>query len=218
MVQNHDRFPNRPCACGADESGGCVGGFEDGSNYYTLAYIPHNNKWNGAYRKIKIDLAAHGYSLSYRRGYYATPENAVEQDPARELNATLQPAAPEATMLRLTSEVVPPDKQNQYFVIKTTIKPDEVRFTTDAAGVRHGKLLLVLAALNTSVKQPEKPPQTSTILKLDFTPEQYRQVARTGIQFGLRLALKPGTYRLRLGVGDMSSYRLGTLNIPLTVR
>jgi len=56
------------------------------------------------------------------------------------------------------------------------------------------------------------------VLKLDFTPEQYRQVAKTGIQFGLQLGLKPGEYRLRLGVGDMSSYRLGTLNIPLTVR
>ena len=193
-------------------------GFEDGSNYYTLAYIPHKNNWNGAYRKIKVELAAHGYSLSYRRGYYATPDSAVEANPAKELNAALQPAAPEATMLRLTSDVVPPDKQNPYFVIKTTIKPDEVRFTTDAAGVRHGKLLVVLAALNEGAKRSEKPSQTSAVLKLDFTPEQYRQVAKTGIQFGLQLGLKPGEYRLRLGVGDMSSYRLGTLNIPLTVR
>ncbi len=193
-------------------------GFEDGSNYYTLAYIPQNSKWNGAYRKIKINLAAHGYSLSYRRGYYATPENAVEANPAKELNLALQPAAPEATMLRLTSEVVPPDKQNPYFVIKTTIKPEEVHFTTDAAGIRHGRLLVVLATLHEDAKQPEKPRQTSTVLKLDFTPEQYRQVAKAGIQFGLTLALKPGDYRLRLGVWDMSSYRLGTLNIPLTVR
>src|SRR6185437_7072218 len=128
-------------------------GFEDGSNYYTLAYIPHKNNWNGAYRKIKVDLAAHGYSLSYRRGYYATPDSAVEANPAKELNAALQPAAPEATMLRLTSDVVPPNKQNPYFVIKTTITPDEVRFTTDAKGIRHGKLLVVLAALNEGAKR-----------------------------------------------------------------
>jgi len=75
-----------------------------------------------------------------------------------------------------------------------------------------------LAALNEGAKRSEKPSQTSAVLKLDFTPEQYRQVAKTGIQFGLQLGLKPGEYRLRLGVGDMSSYRLGTLNIPLTVR
>ncbi|MGD0736550.1 MAG: VWA domain-containing protein [Terracidiphilus sp.] len=53
---------------------------EGGSNYYTLAYTPSSDKWKGQYRKIQIDLARKGYTLAYRRGYYATDPNApVEQ-------------------------------------------------------------------------------------------------------------------------------------------
>lgn len=46
-----------------------------GSNYYTLAYSPADKNWNGGFRKIRVtltgSLAAAGYKLAYRRGYYA---------------------------------------------------------------------------------------------------------------------------------------------------
>ena len=39
-----------------------------------------------------------------------------------------------------------------------------------------------------------------------------------GIEFALRVKLKPGSYRLRLGVTDMNNHRLGTLDMPLTTK
>jgi VWFA-related protein len=48
---------------------------EVGSNYYTLSYTPANQKWNGDYRKIHVDLARSGLNLAYRRGYYADDPN-----------------------------------------------------------------------------------------------------------------------------------------------
>lgn len=46
-----------------------------GSNYYTLTYTPTDHNWNGAYRNIHVQLtgslAAQGYRLAYRHGYYA---------------------------------------------------------------------------------------------------------------------------------------------------
>lgn len=49
---------------------------EDGSNYYTLTYAPANQKWNGAFRKIQVELAGKDGTLSYRRGYFANDPNA----------------------------------------------------------------------------------------------------------------------------------------------
>jgi VWFA-related protein len=47
---------------------------ESGSNYYTLMYTPTNRNGNGAYRDVRValngNLAAAGYSLNYRHGYY----------------------------------------------------------------------------------------------------------------------------------------------------
>jgi VWFA-related protein len=44
---------------------------DDGSNFYTLAYTPIDTRNTGAFHKIKVQLAQQGYTLSYRRGYYA---------------------------------------------------------------------------------------------------------------------------------------------------
>jgi VWFA-related protein len=43
----------------------------DGSNFYTLTYTPSNFNRDGKFRKIKVQLARQGFTLSYRHGYYA---------------------------------------------------------------------------------------------------------------------------------------------------
>jgi VWFA-related protein len=44
---------------------------EAGSNYYTLTYTPPNTANDGKFRRIQLKLRRDGYTLSYRRGYYA---------------------------------------------------------------------------------------------------------------------------------------------------
>ncbi len=205
-----------------DLAGALRSTMEDGSNYYTLAYRPQNQNWNGAFRKIKVELTQHGYSLTYRRGYFASPGEITNEDAAQELNAALQPAAPQSTLLLIRSKLTLPDANAPYLLADTTVDPAGIDFTTDAAGVRHGELLVLLVALNESTNgkpavQPDNPPQTSGALHLDFTPEEYQEILKTGIRFGLKLPLKPGNYRLRLGVTDMNNHRLGTLDMPLTI-
>ena len=45
-----------------------------GSHFYTLAYAPTNKTTDGAYRKLKVTMAAQGLHLEYRRGYYAVAD------------------------------------------------------------------------------------------------------------------------------------------------
>ena len=42
-----------------------------GSNYYTLTYTPRNDHWKGENRSIHVSLEQQGYTLSYRRSYFA---------------------------------------------------------------------------------------------------------------------------------------------------
>ncbi|WP_158944218.1 VWA domain-containing protein [Granulicella sp. S190] len=44
---------------------------EAGSNYYTLTYSPTNHANDGKFRRIQLNLRRDGYTLAYRRGYYA---------------------------------------------------------------------------------------------------------------------------------------------------
>jgi VWFA-related protein len=47
-----------------------------GASYYTLSYSPSNREENGEQRKIEVKLTKPGYTLSYRRYYYAISPDA----------------------------------------------------------------------------------------------------------------------------------------------
>jgi hypothetical protein len=49
-------------------------GVEHGANYYTLAYSPRNQKWNGAFRRITVKIDRPRVRLDYREGYYGTKD------------------------------------------------------------------------------------------------------------------------------------------------
>jgi len=55
---------------------------ETGSSYYTLSFYPTNKKWDGSYRRLKLELVSHrGLELQYRRGYYAQAEASPDRQP-----------------------------------------------------------------------------------------------------------------------------------------
>ena len=61
-------------------------GLSDGSSYYSLTYSPADHRDDGGYRAIHVELAgalaARGYHLTYRHGYYAQPSAAPTPNPA----------------------------------------------------------------------------------------------------------------------------------------
>jgi hypothetical protein len=126
----------------ADETGGepffetndfgkaVAGAIENGSSYYTLAYVPMNaapegqhNNVGGQYRKIQVRLdpspnVDHGLKLAYRRGYYAgAPSNSSPtgsdlsggnpSSVSSVFAAALAPDAPAATAILLRARVLP---------------------------------------------------------------------------------------------------------------
>ena len=56
------------------------------------------------------------------------------------------------------------------------------------------------------------------MLNVDLDPAHYDAVRKNGIAFRPQLALPAGSYRLRLGVVDMTNSRVGTLDAPFTIQ
>jgi VWFA-related protein len=50
----------------------------EGSNFYSLSYSPTDSRLDGKLRRIKVQLARSGYTLSYRQGYYADPSDTIK--------------------------------------------------------------------------------------------------------------------------------------------
>ena len=75
----------------------------------------------------------------------------------------------------------------------------------------------MLVAMNDGPQSSAPPPQVTVPFQLDLTPERYRSALATGVPLHQELALKPGKYLLRLGVSDMASHDVGTLDMPVEI-
>jgi VWFA-related protein len=191
---------------------------------YTLAYRPTNANWDGRYRKISVQTNGRRYSLSYRRGYCATPEGGAsvraEMGDAMQLKNSL-----DATQLRLRADLVPSQLGEKTVSIDTTVDASDLTYVTDSAGLRHAQILVaLLAAPAPGAKASQTDPgalvpatQTSTALNIDLDPTQYADLLRSGLHFRQQLPLLTGSYRLRIGVAQTGTHRFGTLMIPVTI-
>ena len=188
---------------------------DDSASYYTLAYSPNNSKWDGQFRQIRVDAAGNS-NLIYRRGYFATPD-ASATGPVEDFARAMQPDVPEETGLRLSARILPPDPQHPGLRFVSTIDTADVAFDTLPDGHRHAKLFVQMVAFSDSSPQPKSLPQTSGTLNIDLDPQRYQFILTAGIAFPQQLDLKPGKYRVLLGVNDENSHRLGTLEMPVMV-
>lgn len=185
---------------------------QHGSTYYTLAYSPQNKKWNGDLRHIQVKLVRPGANLDYRRGYYAVADDPGPADAARRmLIAEMQPGVPQSTMLLLRCKVVP-DNNTDKVSIDCGVYAADIAFTGDP--LKHATLEFVAVAWD---KDENAAGNVSETMNLDLKPETFQKMLNTGVPAHQELTLEPGTYKLRLGVMDYSSAKIGTLEIPVTI-
>ncbi len=188
---------------------------EDSATYYTLAYTPTNENWNGQFRAIRVN-AAGSLDLIYRRGYFATPDGSATATQAN-FEQAMQPGVPEETGLRLRAKILPPDPQKAGLLVESTINTADVAFATTPDGHRRAKLFVQMLAFSDAEHQPKTLPQTSGTLNIDLDPQKYAFILSAGIAFRQQLSLKPGSYHVVLGVRDQDSHKVGTVEIPVTV-
>jgi VWFA-related protein len=189
--------------------------FENGSHYYTLAYVPANHNWDSKYRKIKVTLSRRGLDAEYRKGYFATPEHLPSQDEAlAQLLGAVQPATPQATALRLEAEVLPPDPDHSRVRVTWLVDPANVLFSDAPGNRKTARLQMITVAWDNNLKQTVH--QSNTV-ELSLPPDRYAKLLKNGLSFRQELKLPPGIYHLRLGTLDEGSKKIGTLDIPLAV-
>lgn len=115
---------------------------ENGSNYYTIAYSPANTKWDGHYRKIQVRMLQRGWTLAYRRGYFADDPQAPHGSsssgvaatqpvtPFDPMRAAMMHGAPDPTQIIFQVRVVPASATTE-----DTLAPGTVS-TSDPSGIK----------------------------------------------------------------------------------
>lgn len=218
----------------------------NGSNYYSISYVPPDPEYNGRYHTINVQVDQPGVHLSYRNGYNADDilHNAITP------LLTLATTAPEPygnNMQASMARDVPTASQVLFDVrvapTADPVKPaDAVLGTLDAklAGrplVRYDVQYLVPSRQITFAEGPGGTRKCSlaidlaaydvygklitglsqTITSSPLTAEQYRRFLQKPFQPFQQIDLPPGETFLRVGVLDSVSDKVGTLELPLTV-
>jgi VWFA-related protein len=182
-----------------------------GSHYYSLAYVPENRQWNGKYRSIKVKVAKQSLKLQYRRGYMALPEQQVAGDLALHLvSQAMQPGFPDSTMLFMKVQVLPPDAEHPTVRIDYAIPAKFLTFRDIPGKGKIASVDFVAVAWDKKGAQAELQAQG---VDSPWRPES----TRFGVAGHQEMRLKAGEYVLKIGAIDLTSQKIGTVEVPLVV-
>jgi hypothetical protein len=207
--------------------------FDNGAHYYTLSYVPPPFANDGRYHTIDIKLNRPELHLVYRKGFNA--DDAAPTPPTfgpRLTQASMGPGTLPATQLLFDVRVAPtpqsslenitasgprkplPGKSSIPYDLLYFLPQSQIAFTDGPDGTRSGSLEFDVAAYDPGNKLVAIRSQT---MKLPLTSEEYQQFIKTPFQFLQQLDLPPGQLTLRVGILDVVSNKVGTLEIPLAL-
>lgn len=209
---------------------------ENGANYYTLGYAPQNHDYNGALRRIEVRLKEGQGTLQYRQGYYADdPAQEAKLMPGRltPLIAAMQHGALPQSLVRFEVRVLeagdpalagekispgPAGNLTQFlrppvvrYVADYTIDPRGLEFTTLPDGKQERRLEITQVAYDAEGGRVNF---TDGGFAVDTPPIEN---ATQAIHMRQEIDLPSGPVFLRIGLHDLLSGRIGTLEIPLKV-
>jgi VWFA-related protein len=188
---------------------------QSGSNYYTLAYRPENQEWNGKFRKVSVKTSQPNVKVRTRPGYYAVADPFGSPDVDRTFSLAMQPGVPPSTALVLQARVLPPDAPGKTTQIDFLIDVHDLQFLMSPDHRQQPNLMFVAAAWD---EKGNAQGIVSGTYQQILQPADVQVLLRTGLRLQQQLPLRPGNYQLRLGLVDRLSGKMGTIDVPLTVK
>ncbi|HTD56603.1 MAG TPA: VWA domain-containing protein [Silvibacterium sp.] len=211
------------------------------TSFYTLTYSPRDFHFDNQWHRVRIALNIKDYELSYRHGYFADrtavesgqlqktrprmpllPDGEQVQLPdirrapiifqARVLPAS-DPDVTSAPPLRVTIQAPPPDTGAVPYSIRYVVPVNEL--TPQTVDGKPQATLGIAAILLNHDGRPDGSNADRVTMTLDNAEIQAHP--DFAIALDQRLNLKHDDKYLYLAVWDMTSGRLGTLQVPLDV-
>jgi VWFA-related protein len=184
---------------------------EDSSDFYEISYYPDSPDWNGEFRKVMLKADVRGAHLSYRQGYFATPEGT----PGSKIESMkLQSDCDDyidSTAVQFSAKSLPPDAQGA-LRFALTIDATPVTFTPTLDG-GHAMHLAVAACTFNEEGWVLNLMSFPSDLKLDA--KQFATLTNTGRLSDVISVPGPRPAAVRLLVKDVPTGKLGSIYIKM---
>jgi VWFA-related protein len=214
------------------------------ASFYTISYVPTDEKMDGRFRKIEVKVAGGHYNLAYRTGYPASDEAlpgssmATRAQEIQKLTAQNPKAVdPLQPFMDLG---MPQSDQILYKVKIQPAAPGKVPATFEPAGLKgNGQSYSVDFAIdlkdldlkldsnglhkgvvNVSLIAYDRYGKIGSrqdfLVPLNIKPDAYAISQQAGVQLHTDIAMPKGQYWLRAGVFDRGSGKVGTMEVALS--
>lgn len=210
---------------------------ENGENYYTLAYVPTDTNFDGKFRKIQVTLPGQSHHLAYRQGYFADAPDAHSSNGPLTLAANaIQRGAPSSSQILFKVRVLPSDdpalkglesQAGPAGLLANKLSGPVKRYWIDYAadmhpvariagsdGLHHLSIEFVAVVYDHDGKALNV---ANRAFNLNLQAAQYAQIMQSGLPLHQEIDIPSGEVYLRLAVHDLSSGRIGSVEIPLRV-
>ena len=197
---------------------------EEGSHFYSLAYVPSNSKMDGRFRKI--DLKVNGdYKLAYRRGYYAENAKFPVTEAERKKSDALMPlmglGMPDFAQVLYKVKVAPAADAGGVkelkdpvlrYALDFAITPTDLHLQVGTDGKRRGNIEFMAAAFDANGNAVKMERKKSEIV---LEPQMYAEVMRVGLQMHREMEVPEGAAYLRTGIMDLETGKMGSLTVEI---
>ena len=156
--------------------------------FYTLVYQPSDTRYDGSFHKIKVDVLTSGYSVRYRRGYWAIPpgqELMMTPAAAQLLGALESGSLRSAFSPNLNAALLLAADGKLSVPVQVSLPGKSVKFERDGRTSRAGVMLLLVA--RDADGQPVSVHQRFLTLRLD--DKQQRDFEKKNLEINARLAV-----------------------------
>jgi hypothetical protein len=208
----------------------------NGSDYYTLGYAPENQNYDGQYRPIQVAVNGRHDALEYRRGYFAAdplkPEQLIPGRTNAMVNAMQHGSLPlsqvnfdvrvlpagdpvldgEKPSDEHTVLALPGKKQPSHYMIDYWIDPRALEEKPAANAQQERDLEITQVVYN---DEGIRENSTDAPVAVTLSAPEVEAAMRDGIRLHEEIDVPAGHNYLRIGVRDVLSGRIGTVEVPV---
>jgi VWFA-related protein len=210
-------------------------------NYYTLSYTPNDLKSNRKWHRVEVKLVNADYELSYRHGYFDDGSNRPQpaMEPAREtrtrtalraggnkvevhvpddrseplvFSVRIAPASPAAAPL---PEDSPLKKGETRYVVEYSVPAKDVYAANVQGNAGTDELGVAMFVYD---RNGELVSRKALKFALGVDQQKARSLPNAKLIFAQSVNLPQGSNYLYLGVWDMTTGRMGTVNAAVDVK
>jgi VWFA-related protein len=179
---------------------------------YLLGYYPTHGQWDKSFHAIKVRVDRPGVSVRCRRGYFAMPEEQLDEKERKEVFDSAARGPLDATGVGIYARLIPSRPGSDTLGIELIVVPEDISLQGEKdRWVGSLELVFLQRAADGKVLDG-----TSKTLFLNLKGETYRKLRQDGLVLERSEKLAPGAVELRIVVRDAPSGSMGSVSVPLS--